>query len=241
MEGGATFRLLKSLKLRGNRFMPKLSQIELYLDGNYSEEDKKVFLFKSRCLCNFWEREISKLKFTSKYSRINVYVTDGSTEIRVQPMKVVPFLEVVVHYPLEKISHLKDSQFQQHYIRILEKALSAAISAMPIPLEQSLHILKQFEANKYENEWVQSEKVSAKKSIESKVIATLSMHEFKLTQFVYLDCKLADQLIIAKTLPRELLFNSYLGKLSISKGNILEYKKGKSTLSQFDLTSAKFI
>ena len=88
MEGGATFRLLKSLKLRGNRFMPKLSQIELYLDGNYSKEDKKVFLFKSRCLCNFWEREISKLKFTSKYSRINVYVTDGSTEIRVQPMKL---------------------------------------------------------------------------------------------------------------------------------------------------------
>ena len=168
--------------------MPKLSQIDLYLDGNYSEEDKKVFLFKSRCLCNFWEREISKLKFTSKYSRINVYVTDGSTEIRVQPMKVVPFLEVVVHYPLEKISHLKDSQFQQHYIRILEKALSAAISAMPIPLEQSLDILQRFEANNYENEWVQSEKVSAKKSIESKVIATLSMHEFKLTQFVYLDC-----------------------------------------------------
>ena len=30
--------------------MPKLSQIELYLDGNYSEEDKKVF-FLSLVAC----------------------------------------------------------------------------------------------------------------------------------------------------------------------------------------------
>ncbi len=221
--------------------MPKLSQIELYLDGNYSQEDKKIFLFKSRCLCNFWEREVSKLKFTSKYSRINVYVTDGCTEVRVQAMKVVPFLEVVVNYPIEQISHLDDIQLQQHYMRILEKALSAAVSAMPIPLEKSLDILRRFEASNYENEWVQSERVWAKKSIKSKVIAELSMQEFKLIQFVYVDCKLAGQIIIAKTQPRELLFDGFLGELSISKSDILEYKKGKNILSQFDLKSAKFI
>lgn len=220
--------------------MPKLSQIELYLDGDYSKEEKKEFLFKSRCASNYWEREISKLKFNTNYSRINVYVSDGSKEEKVQPMKAVPFLEVVVHYPIKGISNIEDTELQQHYIKILSIALSAVGSVMPIPFEQCMDILGSFKANNYKNEWVQAERAWVKKSIESRVTAKLSLNEFQLTQYVYVSNELVGKKVIVKSLPRELLFNEYLGKLSISKSGILEYKKGENVLSQFDLKSSRF-
>lgn len=220
--------------------MPKLSQIELYLDGDYSKEEKREFLFKSRSVCNFWEREISKLMFTSNYSRLNVYVSDGSKEEKVQPMKAVPFLEVIVHYPIKQISKVEDIELQRHFIKILGIALNATGSVMPIPFEQSMDILRRFEENNYKNEWVQAAGVWEKKSIESKVTADLSFSEFKLTQYVYESSELVGESVILNTLPREILFNEYLGKLSLSKCGILEYKKGKNVLSQFDIKSRRF-
>ena len=221
--------------------MPILNQIELYLEGEYSKEEKKDFLFKSRCICNYWEREINKLKFITDFSRINVYVSDGTKEIKVQSMQSVPFLEVVINYPLDSILYLEENELQGHYIAILCNAISAAESYMPVPLIHSKNILKKFEEGGFQNEWVHAERFWHRKSIESKVVASLTVSEFKLTQLVYLNDQLIAKEVVASTLPREILFDYYLGKLSITRFNILEYKRGKDILTRFDLSCNEFV
>ena len=167
-------------------------------------------------------------------------MSDGSKEEKVQPMKAVPFLEVIVHYPIKQISKVEDIELQRHFINILGIALNATGSVMPTPCEQSMDILRRFEENNYKNEWVQAAGVWEKKSIESRVTADLSLSEFKLTQYVYESSELVGESVILNTLPREILFNEYLGKLSLSKCGILEYKKGRIVLSQFDIKSRRF-
>lgn len=221
--------------------MKVLNQIELYLQGSYSKEERKTFLFKSRCVCSFWERKIGKLKFLTQYSRINVYLTDADRDEIVRPMEKEPFLEVYLNLSLEEGALECDESMLRLYISIIKRALLKASTLMPIPMEESEKILCDFDKGGLKNEWIQADKSWKNGFLKSQVIAKLSTQEFSLVQSVFIEDTLVGQTTVITTQPRELLFSNYLGKLFLTRDGNLIYKKGRKILSEFDVENQKFL
>jgi hypothetical protein len=96
--------------------MPAFSQIELYLDDSYETEENKNFIPRSRCSCNYLEKKLGKLKFLTKYSRVNIYLSKEEGALKVVPLKGVPILGVTIDYDLKDVQNICDDRLQIHFI-----------------------------------------------------------------------------------------------------------------------------
>lgn len=215
--------------------MSILNQIELFLDGTYLEKEKKSFILKSRCICNYLERALDKKGFDAALSRINIHCSKDEGQVRVMPLKGVPFLEVCIKYELPVLFDLDVITLQRHYKKIIDLGLRAAETFMPVPHSYCMVVLQRFEEEAFNNKWIQSTKSWDRCSISSEVLACLTMEKFTLQQRIYRSDELISEKQIAETKPREMLFLDYLGSLSLDRsGNIVYKRKGKC-LSKFDV------
>lgn len=221
--------------------MPVLNQIELFLDGTYSSEEKKDFIFKSRCICNYLERALAEEGFETTLSRVNIHCSKRAIRASAQPLKGAPYLEVRIHYDVPRVAGLDEPALQHHYMRIIDLGLSAADEFMPVPYSYCMEVLQQFENGGFVNEWVQAEKNWEKPSVQCKVLARLTTEKFTILQQIYRDGDLIADDIIAETRPREMLFIDYLGGLSLDRSRNIVYKRKKRLLSKFNLDTNEFV
>ncbi len=221
--------------------MPVFNQIELFLDGSYSREEQKSFIFKSRCICNYLERALDENGFETTLSRVNIHCSKDDNQIRVLPLKGAPYLEVCIKYDLPLLLELGDDSLQRHYLKIIDMGLREAEKYMPIPHGFCMDVLEKFEDGGFTNEWIQSQKSWKKQSVRSDVIAYLAMDKFTLVQNIYRDGDLIATLQIAETKPREMLFIDYLGALSVDRSANIVYKRKRNVLSKFSLQENEFI
>jgi hypothetical protein len=220
--------------------MPAFSQIELYLDDSYETEENKNFIPRSRCSCNYLEKKLGELKFLTKYSRVNIYLSKKEGALKVAPLKGVPILGVTIDYDLKDVQNICDDRLQIHFIAIIERGLKAAEDFMPIPIVECLTFLNEFKENGFKNEWIQAQKEWKQKSIKSEVLASLTTLEFKLLQKIYENGNITAERIIAKTSPREIMFHDFLGSLTLDRTGVIQYKKGNQIISSFDTQKREF-
>lgn len=218
--------------------MPILGQIELFLDGTYSKEERKAFIFKSRSICNYLERALREREFETLLSRVNIHCSKNAGERSVRPLTGAPFLEVRIKYDLPPLDELDEPSLQRHYAAILGKGLKVAESFMPVPYSFCISTLRRFEEDGFKNEWLQAEKTWGDWRCD--VVATLTTERFELWQHIYRGAESVAKRKIAETKPREMLFLDYLGSLSMDRsGNIVYRRKGKA-LTKFNVESGEF-
>lgn len=220
--------------------MPIFDQIELFLDGSYPGEEQKGFIFKSRCICNYLERALAEKKFETTLSRVNIHCSKDEREVRILPLKGVPFLEVCIKYDIPPLLVLNESSLQGHYVRIINLGLKAAESFMSVPSGYCMSILRRFEDEGFKNEWIHAQKSWKKGAVRCDVIAQLTTERFSLWQCIYRDGILIAKTQVAETKPREMLFIDYLGTLSLDRSGSIVYKRKGKEITKFDLNSNKF-
>lgn len=220
--------------------MPIFRQIELFLDGTYSKEERRAFLLGSRCICNYVERELKREKFKSNYSRINIFCTKDERKTGVFPLKNEPYLEVRVRYQMPELSSLTDVALQRNYAEIILLGLNAAKSLMPVPCGVCEAAIRQFEAGGFQNKWVQAKKSWASLSLRCEAVAQLTIYDFTLMQKVYRDGEIVASHKIVETKPREMLFLEYFGDFSLSKRTNILYKAKGKVLTNFDIANTTF-
>ena len=213
--------------------MVTLSQVELFLDGTYEKSEQKSFLFKSRCVCNFLERALSRERFEAELSRVNIHCSRSIQEPNASRNAITPLLEVKIAYDMPPVDSLVEAELQSHYADILLKGLSAARSYMAIPLDFCKEVLRDFESGGYQNRWVQAEKSWSRLGIRSEVVATLTASAFWLDQRVYSGEQLVAEERVWETRPREWLFHDYLGDLVMTRSGSVVYRAKKKVLTEF--------
>ena len=221
--------------------MSILRHIELFLDSTYALTEQKRFIFCSRCICNFLEKSLVPLQFSSPYSRLNIHCSRDPESVRVRPLKHERFLEICINFDLPPLDSLSPEVLQRQFIRTIISGLEAASGFTPVPVHYCVQVLKEFEDSGFVNRWVHLDKFWVRSKCRCVISAELTMNCFSLDQLVYLDGQLVASRRIGETKPREWLFSVYLGGLSISSQGILEYKRKSQILTAFDLDERRFL
>src|SRR6266446_1777637 len=167
--------------------MSELRHIELFLDATYGPHEQKSFIFKSRCICNYLERSLAVLRFTSRWSRLNIHCSKNEEAVRIHPMKHHPFVEVCIHFDLPPIDSLSAESLQLQYAQIILLGLMAVETFMPVPFDHCVRVLKEFEKGGFVNRWIHADQYWERWQCRCVVAAELTMDRFSLDQSIYLD------------------------------------------------------
>jgi hypothetical protein len=221
--------------------MPVLDQIELHLDGTYSNEEAKEFLWASRCCCNYLERALRGVGFKSKYSRLIILCTKDERDVVVRPLEHEPYLEAIVLFHATSPTALNPSAAQKQCMKAIMAGIELARIYTPLPVAECCRALQDFEAGGFVNQWVAREKSWSRLKCRCIIAAEMTMERLTLDQVVYLEGEHVADRRIAETKPREGLYEQYLGAFSSdAKGRIL-YKAKGGVLTVFDLAKRAFV
>jgi hypothetical protein len=221
--------------------MRTLRNVELHLDGTFPVEQAKRFLIASCAVCNFVEKHLKQIRFESPYSRVNIFCSAESRESYVRPYSFEPYLHVIIPFSPRPIEALSEAEAQQQFIRALSMGLEAARQFTPMPLYEAKIALANFERGGYLNKWEHLDKQWIRKDCQCIISMEVNMQCFIAHQAILVKNSLVANKRIAQTSPRDGLWVDYLGKLSITKANILEYKRADKLLSAFDLDKKTFL
>jgi hypothetical protein len=213
----------------------EFKQVELFLDGTYTKDEGIEFMLKSRCICGYLERGLQNIHFVSKRKRVNIFCSKNKIEAEARNIIDPQIVEVRMHFDASSYFSADYINKQKIYINIIESGLSIAEKVMPIPLEFCVERLKSFESNGYVNEWVHFEKEWKKNRVRCVFRCELKGDEFCQTQEVYVEGRLVAKELISRSKPRESLFYQYLGRATLKNGNEIQYKKGESIISAYDI------
>ena len=223
-----------------NQMMTDFNQIELFLDGTYTKEERVDFVFRSRKVCNYLERKLIDLKFKTDLNRVNFKISRDESVREVRRLKGAPFLEAKFFHNLPLVTEIPDYQLDQHLSEILRAGLPVAKEEMEIPIEFCNQVLAEFEEKDFLNTWIHSDKKWENESCRSVVEAELSMRSFTVTQRIYRDGRVVVSQRIGESKPRDMLFMPLLGKVKLEKdGHIVYENKGK-IISKFSLEKNSF-
>jgi hypothetical protein len=183
--------------------MTILKHIELFLDSTYSADEQKQFLFSSRCICNFVERMLEKEKIQSHFSRVNIHCSQNPKLVGVHKLKNEPYLEIIIHEEIERIDSLSYEAIQKQFSKIITKGFKVANAVTPMPLEECIMALKNFELNEFKNQWIHKDKSWPRWKCRCVITAELTIENFVLEQMIYSNGELIARHIVAKTKPRD--------------------------------------
>lgn len=219
--------------------MPKLSQIELYLDGTYSKSEKIDFIFKSRCICGFLERALVNLGFQTTLSRINIKCSREVVQAEARQLKASPFLEVSITYDFPSLSGLNLVSTYLEFSNVILLGLKSAESYMPVPHDFCREQLERFMEGECVNQWIHVDKTWKKISCRSVIEAEIKSDKFSLHQTIYRDGVVIERIQLTETKPREMLFFPFLGKLRLDKDGYIYYENKERKISKFNLINNK--
>ncbi len=221
--------------------MPILNQIELHFDGSYTLEERKEFLSKSRCICNYLERALLRIGFETALRRINIMCSRSSIEPQASKYTHEPILGVDISYDIPPVIDMEESVLQGHYAVMIVEGLRVAESFMELPMNECVSALREFELGGFKNEWVQARKSWSRVAMRSEVLARVTMDEFVLEQLMYSGDELVSTIEVAVTIPRELLFHKYLGSLSMDRSGNINYKSRGEPITTYDVEKSQWV
>lgn len=165
--------------------MRMLRHVELFLGSTYPEAQQKWFLMASRSACNFLERQLQPLQFSSPYSRVNIFCSSDADGGRVRPYAHGPYLEVHIPFSAKPTEHMSRVECQQQFLKVLATGLEVANRFTPMPLEKISRALAQFADSGYVNRWQHLDKHWVRKRCRCVIAMELTMESFIADQLVY--------------------------------------------------------
>ena len=221
--------------------MRTLRNVELHLDNTYPASQAKSFLMASCSACDYVEKHLKQVRFESPYSRVNIFCSAESRSVYVRPYAFEPYLHVIIPFIASPVETLSKTEAQQQFMRAIAMGLEAAHQFTPMPLHEATVALARFEQLGCVNKWEHINKQWLRKNCQCIISMQVTMESFTATQTVYIEGKLVADRIIAQTSPRDGLWIDYVGELTISRSNVLEYKRAGKLLSAFDLGERAFL
>ncbi len=189
------------------------------------------FLKKSRCLCNFLEREVlRKVRFkTEGFNRIVIAMrTNPEKGVYVNSSQVacveLPFV------PSDYES--KDGEALMHYyIDCLQRGLQKCARSIPIPLDALKQGIADFVSGGMENRWLFKNRAFKEHGLRSSLHCSLTPSEFSLRIQVWRKQDLVLDEEVLRTDPDEIAFQHRFRDLEIIDGALVVTSKYDSKVT----------
>lgn len=190
-------------------------------------------------MLNFVERQIASLAFSAEFTRLNVYCSRLPVIESFERFKEPWLAGIGVHYDPGDFL-LSTTSFHSACAEMVQRGVRAASVHTPIPVDEIGSAVADFLEGGCVNQWVHADKRWIRIGARSIVTCELQTDLFLLRQFVYRDEVLESNALIGTAKPREGLYNSLLGILSLS-GDEIHYRSKTSVISSYDLKHGTFV
>jgi hypothetical protein len=189
------------------------------------------FLTKSRCLCNFLEREVlRKIKFRAEgFNRIVIAMrTNPENEFVVNSSQVacvwLPFV------PSEYES--KDGEVLMHYyIDCLKKGLQKCAQYVSIPVDALTQGIDDFVSGGMTNQWLFKSRTFREHGLKASLLCSLTPSEFLLRIQVWRKKELVLDEEVLRTDPDEIAFQHRFRDLEIIDGALIVAAKNNTEVT----------
>lgn len=226
------------LHVRQN-IMRAFRQIDLVLKDGFSDAERKAVTMGSRSMLNFVERQLAPVAFSAEFTRLNVYCSRLPVIESLERHKEPWLAGIRVHYAPGDFL-LSTTSFHSACAEMVQRGVRAASVHTPIPVEQIASAIADFLDGGCVNQWVHADRRWIRIGARSVVTCELRTDLFLLRQFVYRDGVLESNALIGTSKPREGLYNSILGSLSLS-GDEIQYRSKANVISSYDLKRGIFV
>ena len=196
-------------------------------------------LKRSRCLCNFLEREVLKktLFDADGFCRIVVGLkTSPSEGVVVNTSKVA-----VVDVRFDKIQYESKNgkDLMSYLVDRLQEGLCKCSRHVRIPLKELLTGIDEFITNGMKNEWTHKTRAFRKHGILANLNCRLTMEEFELSLQIMRDQELIVDKVILRTDPDEIAFEQRYKDIEIHKDQLTVTAKRGDPLWHCSLSDLK--
>lgn len=176
------------------------------------------FLKRSRCLCNYLEREVLKaLKFRSEgFNRIVISVcTKPAEEFEINSCQVAC---VEIPFNRKEYESKSDEALMHYYAECLSRGLKLCAQSVSIPLDELLAGINSFMAGGMKNEWVYKSRTFREHQLKTSLLCSLSPEKFKLKLQIWRAKELIFDKVILRTDPDEIAFEHRFRNVDVVDG-----------------------
>ena len=187
-------------------------------DGILAVDYTYGFLKKSRCLCNYLEREVLKpLKFRCEgFNRIVIEVcTNPTYEFHVNSCQVA-----VVAIPFHKVVYesKQGDALTFYFAECLRTGLDQCFQSASIPRHELFAGIDRFIEGGMKNEWLYKSRTFREHRLKANLLCSLSPERFELTMQIWHAKKLVFDQVILRTDPDEIAFEQEFRNMEIVGG-----------------------
>lgn len=214
-----------------------LKEFYLYPDlVEYSNEVTYPFRDQSRCICNYLERQIKRLKFkTNGFKRICIKgKLSPDNDCFINSSNV---LTVEVCFDEDKYKTLSEDKLNDYFIDMLHEGFKKCKKQFDIPLVELTSHIEQFCLNEYVNEWIFKTKQIKDYGIKCILKCNLTLSAFHLNLLIYKGKNLILEKEILSTEPDEIVFVPLFKDFKMEKGKLVVIDKFGDSVYEQDITS----
>jgi len=201
-------------------------------DDPILERHSSDFQFQTRALCNFVERRIRPLRFTTTdFSKICVFGTTNSPK----PSSVRPESALVSHIPFELAPYqlLAADQRQELFGDMLRAGFAACAQVRKIPLQELLAAIDAFRASGFVNQWIHTSKLLRPFKIKAQLWCDLTMDRFVLTLVITRSEIEICRFKVLETKPDEIIFQHQFKEVAVVDSHVVVLDRfGNKVFSQ---------
>ncbi|MCH5021973.1 hypothetical protein [Pectobacterium atrosepticum] len=171
---------------------------------DYGKEITYPFKEQSRSICNFLERKIKDLKFSSEGFKTVCFVgkKQPSKDVFVNSSNV---LNVDVYIDEDRYKSISVDCLNDYFVEVIRSGLDKCEGMLPI--DEVTSFIHEFENCGYVNEWVHKKKVFKKQSLVCSLICNHSIKDFQLSLKVVRSDDVVFNEVILTTPPDELAYH----------------------------------
>ncbi|AOR63385.1 hypothetical protein [Pectobacterium wasabiae] len=185
---------------------------------DYGKEITYSFKEQSRSICNFLERKIKDLKYSSEGFRAVCFVgkKHPSKDVFVNSSNVLN-IDVYIDENRYKITSI--DYLNSYFIEIIKSGLSKCGDILPITeITSALH---EFENSGYVNEWVHKKRFFKKQNITCSLVCNHSIEDFQLSLKIMRADDIIFNEVILITPPDELSYHYKFKDILINNSEVI--------------------
>ena len=201
--------------------------IQILLNNEYTDSERKAVIVNSRTICNFVEKAIYPLNHRCEFARLVIECSKSEKKEEFRKIKDPKMATVYLQNDISGFDENNEEKLSAFEI-LIRQGIQVASKYALLPLDNVFKALDEFKRKEYVNKWVHADKTWKSKQLNCLIECNHKIDEFELTQKIYKNEKLVQETVIVREMPRELLYQQYLGKLTLEDSNNVVYAtKGK--------------
>lgn len=198
-----------------------LKELYLYPDlAKYPKDLTNCMRDKTRCLCNYLERNVLKrLRFkTENFKRICVIGSQEPNEKVIVNTSNVACVEV--RFDENEYLSMSGVQLEEYFISLLLEGLANLDKNHPIPIAELSKGVESFRNDGYKNQWVHKSKAIKGTGLKANLNCVLTTEKFILTLSICKDNNVVYENEVLNTPPDEIVFVPMFKDLVINESEL---------------------